>query len=200
MIGKNTRTLILDATIKLLTEKNILDITTRSIAKEAGVSKGTLFHYFKTKDSLLYYAVEKIYLNLLDNILQIVAQTPNEDVIRKVTYEILNFFGETPGMIGFLLSVINTINTKSVSQPSNNVSDDESTLTRESVVQNLLYPIYNESAKVFLRLGYEKPMIIGRLYLGIIDGIGFQLEVEKISKEDPLIEQFAEEIVKLFTI
>ena len=44
---------ILEASIKLFAKKGSANTSTAQIAKEAGVSVGTLFHYYKTKDDLL---------------------------------------------------------------------------------------------------------------------------------------------------
>lgn len=45
--------LILQAALKLFVEFGFHGTPTSKIAKEAGVSNGTLFHYFKTKDELV---------------------------------------------------------------------------------------------------------------------------------------------------
>lgn len=50
---------ILDAGLKLFSEKGYYDTTTNEIAKVAGVSIGSLYSYFKDKDA--------IFLNILDN-------------------------------------------------------------------------------------------------------------------------------------
>lgn len=49
---------ILDAGLKLFSEKGYYDTTTNEIAKVAGVSIGSLYSYFKDKDA--------IFLNILD--------------------------------------------------------------------------------------------------------------------------------------
>jgi len=43
---------IIDAAMKLISEKGYHGATTASIAKEAGVSQGIIFHYFKNKEKL----------------------------------------------------------------------------------------------------------------------------------------------------
>ncbi|MDP2808135.1 MAG: TetR/AcrR family transcriptional regulator [bacterium] len=45
---------IIDAAIKLISEKGYHGATTALIAKEAGVSQGIIFHYFKNKEDLFY--------------------------------------------------------------------------------------------------------------------------------------------------
>ena len=58
---------ILLAALKLFTEFGFHGTPTSKIAVEAGVSNGTLFHYFKTKEALilaLYDYVKKNSTNL----------------------------------------------------------------------------------------------------------------------------------------
>lgn len=45
---------IMDAAIKLMSEKGYHGATTAAIAKEAGVSQGIIFHYFKSKEELFF--------------------------------------------------------------------------------------------------------------------------------------------------
>lgn len=49
---------ILDACIHEFADKGFDKASTNSIIKEAGISKGILFHYFKNKKSLFFYIVD----------------------------------------------------------------------------------------------------------------------------------------------
>ncbi len=56
------RKLLLEAATKLFVERGLHATPTSAISKEAGVSAGILFHYFKTKDDLineLYVSLKK---------------------------------------------------------------------------------------------------------------------------------------------
>ena len=58
------RELLLEAATKLFVERGLHATPTSAITKEAGVSAGILFHYFKTKDDLideLYVSLKKEY-------------------------------------------------------------------------------------------------------------------------------------------
>jgi AcrR family transcriptional regulator len=52
--------MILDAAIKIFSEKGFSAATTSEIAKEAGVAEGTIFRYFKTKKELLKKVMAKL--------------------------------------------------------------------------------------------------------------------------------------------
>jgi AcrR family transcriptional regulator len=58
---KDKRTAILEAALKLFTERGFHGTSTAQISKEAGVATGTLFNYFPTKEDLinsLYFEVK----------------------------------------------------------------------------------------------------------------------------------------------
>jgi len=50
----DTRQSILDAASKLITEKGVKNTSLADIAKEVGISKGTLYYYYSTKDDIIY--------------------------------------------------------------------------------------------------------------------------------------------------
>ncbi|GEN86824.1 TetR/AcrR family transcriptional regulator [Oceanobacillus sp. FSL W8-0428] len=50
---------ILDAAMKLFTEKGYLQTTTQNIINEVGISRGLLYYHFKNKEEILYILVEK---------------------------------------------------------------------------------------------------------------------------------------------
>lgn len=60
---KNTKEIIMEAAIKVISEKGYLGATMDGIASEAGVAKGTLYYHFKTKEDLFNYIIKQgIYL------------------------------------------------------------------------------------------------------------------------------------------
>lgn len=50
----DTRQNILDAAGKLMTQKGVKDTSLADIAKEVGISKGTLYYYYSSKDDIIY--------------------------------------------------------------------------------------------------------------------------------------------------
>jgi len=57
---KDKKELLLEAATKLFVERGLHATPTSAISKEAGVSAGILFHYFKTKDDL----IDELYVSL----------------------------------------------------------------------------------------------------------------------------------------
>lgn len=52
--NENIKSIILDEAEKLLQQKALSDISLAQIAECAGVSKGTLYYYYKNKDDILF--------------------------------------------------------------------------------------------------------------------------------------------------
>ena len=51
---ENIKEIILDATYRLLETNALADISLADIAKEAGISKGTLYYHYKTKGEIFF--------------------------------------------------------------------------------------------------------------------------------------------------
>lgn len=52
--NENIKTMILNAAEKLLQEKTLSEMSLAQIAERSGISKGTLYYYYKNKDDLLF--------------------------------------------------------------------------------------------------------------------------------------------------
>lgn len=57
---------ILDTSLKLFCEKGYYNTTTNEIAKEAGISIGSLYSYFKDKDTIFFEILESYHQNFLN--------------------------------------------------------------------------------------------------------------------------------------
>jgi AcrR family transcriptional regulator len=60
LVRGNREEEILEAAIKIFSEKGFSAATTSEIAKEAGVAEGTIFRYFKTKKDILIKVMTKV--------------------------------------------------------------------------------------------------------------------------------------------
>jgi len=64
----SNRTRIIDAAGKLMADKGVKQTTLADIAREAGISRGTLFYYYASKNDLIYDILEKHLSDLTDAI------------------------------------------------------------------------------------------------------------------------------------
>ena len=82
---RDKRTAILEAALKLFTERGFHGTSTAQISKEAGVATGTLFNYFPTKEDLinsLYFEVKGQLSHSMGK--EIEAQSTFQDKLRKI--------------------------------------------------------------------------------------------------------------------
>jgi AcrR family transcriptional regulator len=56
---ERTKERILNAALRLFTEKGLEATTTKEVSSQAGIAEGTLFNYFKTKEDLALYFFQR---------------------------------------------------------------------------------------------------------------------------------------------
>jgi TetR/AcrR family transcriptional regulator len=98
---------IINAATKVFSENGYKRASTNSIVKEAGISKGILFHYFKSKKDL--------YLSLYEHLSEMFAEKIYDrldweerdifEIIRQVSVIKFEMFSTYPDLINFLNSV-----------------------------------------------------------------------------------------------
>jgi AcrR family transcriptional regulator len=59
---KNTKQYIIKTAFSLFIQKSYRDVTMNEIVKKTGLSKGAVYHYFKSKEELFRESVEKFFL------------------------------------------------------------------------------------------------------------------------------------------
>ncbi|WP_440946029.1 TetR/AcrR family transcriptional regulator [Methanosarcina sp. T3] len=82
---KDKKTAIMDAALKLFTERGFHGTSTAQISKDAGVATGTLFNYFPTKEDLinsLYFEVKGELSQAMGK--DIEAESTFQDKLRKI--------------------------------------------------------------------------------------------------------------------
>ena len=64
------REIILDAAERLMMKTSQNDISVSLIAKEAGIGKGSIYYYFKSKEEIMYAVIERGYRKALHEYFQ----------------------------------------------------------------------------------------------------------------------------------
>ncbi len=70
---------ILSVTRALMTEKGVKQTTLADISREAEISQGTLFYYYKSKNDLIYDILEQHFSALTDSIIASIPRYKNTD-------------------------------------------------------------------------------------------------------------------------
>jgi len=82
---KDKKTAIMEAALKLFTERGFHGTSTAEISKEAGVATGTLFNYFPTKEDLINSLYFEVKGQLSQNMgKELEAQSTLQDKFRKI--------------------------------------------------------------------------------------------------------------------
>lgn len=103
------RDLILETATRLFVERGFHATPTSAITKEAGMSAGILFHYFKTKDELiteLYVSIKKEYNNSVLNGIEGISSKMNQ--LRLIWSNSIHWGLENPLKFRFLMQADNS--------------------------------------------------------------------------------------------
>ncbi|MDP4180421.1 MAG: TetR/AcrR family transcriptional regulator [Bacillota bacterium] len=112
------RDIIINAAIKEFAQKGYKDASTNEIVKEAGISKGLLFHYFKNKKSLFLFIYDYA-LELLNNEFYAKVSFDEKDIFQRYRQILLleyELFKKYPQMYSFFVAT--------VSKDSSEVNDE----------------------------------------------------------------------------
>lgn len=83
MQNNQKRDLILDAMQKLMNTSNAQAVSVSEIAKEAGIGKGSIYYYFKSKEEILEAVIERSYSDTIKKAKDLVAN-PDFDALAKL--------------------------------------------------------------------------------------------------------------------
>ncbi len=76
--------LIFKAMEELMSEVPYKDISVDSIAKKAGIGKGSIYYYFKSKDEILYAVIERSYRRAVHDFFENIRSRPETTVMEKI--------------------------------------------------------------------------------------------------------------------
>lgn len=101
----NTKENIIDVAGRLMTEKGVKNTSLADIARETGISKGTLYYYYSSKDDIIYDITEKHLKHITQELLHLIENIGHEaspkDILQLVFEKILQ--EETRGKLHLYL-------------------------------------------------------------------------------------------------
>lgn len=94
------RNQLIDTALALFAEKGVESTTIKDIAERAGVAQGLVYHYFDSKDDLLWAIIERHNpLPVLSTALTDVADRPVREVLLDLATRAYNLMGEKRSII-----------------------------------------------------------------------------------------------------
>lgn len=106
-IEEEKRVRVINAALKEFALKGYAAASTNEIAKEAGISKGLVFHYFKSKRDLYFFLYDHTF-EVVNSELQETVDLLETDLfvrMQQVARLKLSVFGKYPNMMDFMKSV-----------------------------------------------------------------------------------------------
>jgi AcrR family transcriptional regulator len=180
-----TRQRLLDATLKLISEKGYLGATTREIAQEAQVTELTLFRHFGTKEKLFEELLRNhTFLPRLKELLPELDGLSYEDGLRLIAMKFLLSLKERKSMVKIMYSEM-TIYPEKIKGVYNKFTDD----LRATLAQ------YFKSQRTKGILRNVSPEMAARLFLGILFSY---FRSEEIMRKDGMKKQKMEKNIKEF--
>ncbi len=98
----STRDRILDVTADLMRRGGLSSVTTREIARAAGLTEAALYRHFKSKEDLLTSALAErlpVFIGILNDLPQQVGQTGVAENLRRVAEAAVPFYREAMPML-----------------------------------------------------------------------------------------------------
>jgi AcrR family transcriptional regulator len=105
MSATTTRDRILEAALKLFSQKGFLGATTREIAREAGVAEVTLFRHFPTKEALFQEVIRRYsFLPAMKGILPGLEKAPYHEALLAIACRFLATLDERHDLVRIMLA------------------------------------------------------------------------------------------------
>jgi len=185
MKKNTTKQRLLDATLKLISEKGYLGATTREIAQEAGVTELTLFRHFGTKEKLFEELLRNhTFLPRLKELLPELAGLSYGDSLRLIATRFLLSLKERKSMVKIMYSEV-TIYPEKIKKLYNKFIEDLR-LTLASYFRGL-------QKKGLLRT--VSPEMAAQLFLGMLFSY---FRSEEIMREGGMKKQTMDKNIKAF--
>jgi len=163
LIREQKRALILQAALKLFADEGFHSSSISKIAKSAGISKGLMYNYFKSKEALL----KDIVISGISDLTR--TFDPNRDGI--LTTEELEYF------INQTFETLKT-NTKYWKLYFAIILQPSVLKMFETDFLKIISPIFKMLEEYFRRKGYKNPELESKLFGAILDGLSFHYVID----------------------
>lgn len=175
----NIKEKVLTAATELLQEKAFYEVSLMDIARKAGVSKGSVYYYYKTKDDILYDIADGYLQEMYDRLIAWVEDEHKDTSLPRLLNYVLSFGVDDPAKNLRLHLTVDA------------VSGQEQ--IREKLIGRYrkFHKIIGE--KIAERKTNADEEYIGWLVLTVIDGLMIQT---LLGNEDIDVKKFTEDFIK----
>ena len=164
---------IVQSAINIIIQKGVNNATLKDIAEDANISKGTLYHYFSTKNELIF-AITEQYMDLLTSDILLLIDENKNTSLAELLYSVFDKLlqAETRSYLHIYLI--------------------KEALTDNKELQRRFHQKYNEWKELFITKllelypQYPHPEVLAEVSIACIDGLLIQskLRAQKSSLQD----------------
>ena len=173
---------IINAAQKLFLSNDYYEVSLSMIAKEAGVSKGAIFHYFSSKEELAFAVMDNIMKQFEQQFLSPELAGNEDEILKNFIQTSLGISLQEFGVSRFLLQI------------SGILKDEKS---KEMFVK-YIEPYLQVIASLLEKKGYKNPYLRARILFAALDGVGVYAFIERKKIEEKEIQAYVEEFLNLF--
>ncbi|MEK4069824.1 TetR/AcrR family transcriptional regulator [Peribacillus sp. FSL R5-0717] len=183
-----TKNNLIDAALVVFSKKGFTASTTKDIAKEAGVTDGLIYHYFKTKEDLLWAVIDRHTLNheLNNLITEVGTNEPLEEILIRILHKLFSLLHSKGKLIVMFFGE---------SQRNSAVGDRLSELIQQGV--NLFYQLLSEridTDELYLKIAIRNLLISLVIYFLTNDR-----HIDDIDQRKKYIETSVYQFLKIFS-
>lgn len=177
-----TSKVILGASLKLFSEKGFDQTSVEDIATSAKISKGLVYHYFTSKDQILYTLMKSSFDEMMNMEFVIPENAPPSELLNAWISQAFEQIQSQPVFLRLLFSILfqSSIQKKT-----------------STIVKQFKKAAVDQLEQLFIRLGSSSPrtdsLILGCLLDGI--GLGYVLDLGNMPMKD--LEQRIHEIFRV---
>ena len=159
-IRNKSKAAIIDAALKLFANNGFHNTSIIQIAKKAGVSKGLMYNYFKSKEALLEAVIMSSYE---ENAEPFIEEMKQPDTPQEHLRHIIDMMGD---VLRYKLKYYKLFMMLSLQEDANKIINTELLPKKEPLIQQFIH--------LFEELGYEKAKEEAYLMSAMINGIAIQ--------------------------
>ena len=181
---------ILMTATELFIKNGYANVTTDKIAKNAGVSKGLIYHHFISKDDLAYEVFKHLLsidsgMDQFEKFIQIVKDDAKSVKTREFIHEFikntLDQLQSNPSLSLLFMDLLVNVKNEAI----------------KIKIKNFLGDYLDQLIDLMREMGVDKPEVKARIISAIIDGLGFQFFVLDGVKSEVTIDDFVNEIMQI---
>ena len=165
------------AVLRIIFRDGLKKLSTKNIAKEVGISEGSIFRHFKTKKDIILGIMDDVIENLIKNLRDIsLEDAPPPERLFKYLCETVNYLRENKGITILLFTEASYENDAELMSKLNYIFNNQKQLVGKIVLDGIAMQIWDEKISI---------QDLTDLYMGIPITLNIEMVLSKEGFEAP---------------